>query len=180
MAHGDDIREAIREGRETGRVVYDELAPTRKTFFKGLGYGLLIIIALTTGTRFIGWWGEAATVVREEFGPRVLFQRYTWLKDAAAQLDRKQADIRMFKGRVSAMEVSYGPVPRRNWDRVDRQTHNQWIQETAGVISSYNNLAAQYNAAMAKVNWRFTEVGMLPPGAITPLPRQYKPYEETL
>jgi hypothetical protein len=29
-----------------------------------------------------------------------------------------------------------------------------------------------------KFNWRFTNVGDMPPGATTPLPREYKPYVE--
>jgi hypothetical protein len=41
---------------------------------------------------------------------------------------------------------------------------------------SFNQLAADYNAQMAKINYAFCNVGQLPQGATTPLPREYKPY----
>lgn len=44
--------------------------------------------------------------------------------------------------------------------------------------ASYNSLAVEYNAAMAKINFSFTNIGELPKGASQPLPREYKPYIE--
>jgi len=46
----------------------------------------------------------------------------------------------------------------------------------AGIKASYNQLAAEYNAGMVKINWRYTNVGDLPPGSTEPLPREFKPY----
>ena len=64
------------------------------------------------------------------------------------------------------------------WPREDREQFNLWEQEVAGIKASYNMLAADYNAQMAKFNWAFAERGKLPEGATDPLPREYKPYEE--
>jgi hypothetical protein len=129
----------------------------------GIGYGL-------------GWFGEAAKVTQEEFGPRAMLEKYEWFKDAAAQLEKKQADIAVYEGRVKAMDETYKDRPRHQWPREDREQYNVWMSEVAGVKASYNSLAADYNAQMAKFNWRFANVGELPKGADRPLPREFKPY----
>lgn len=126
----------------------------------------------------LGWFQEAAEVSREEFGPRALLQKYEWFKDASAQLDKKQADIGVYESRLDALEAAYDGVGRADWDRVDKQQSNLWRAELAGVIASYNGLAAEYNAEMSKFNWRFANVGDLPRGATQALPREYRPYEE--
>ncbi len=141
---------------------------------------IVLLILLFTGVKVvgtaIGWFGEAAEVASEEFGPRALLEKYEWFKNVSAQLDKKVADISVFRSRVDLMKETYGSRPRYEWDRTDREQLNLWSQELAGVIASYNGLSAQYNAQMAKFNWRFANKGMLPKGATEPLPREYKPY----
>ena len=124
-----------------------------------------------------GWFGEAAKVVQEEFGPRAMLEKYEWFKDAAANLEKKQADITVYDGRMTAMGETYKGLPRQKWPREDREQHNVWVSEVAGVKASYNQLAADYNSQMAKFNWRFANVGELPKGADRPLPREFKSYE---
>ena len=119
---------------------------------------------------------EATQVAQEEFGPRAMLRKYEWFKDAAAQLDKKQADIQVYRSRIQNMKEDYEGVKRRNWPRSDREQFNLWRTEVAGVIASYNGLAAEYNSQMAKFNWRFTNRGELPDGATEPLPREFKPY----
>lgn len=125
---------------------------------------------------------EAQEVTHEEFGPRAALRKYEWFKDAAASLEKKRANIKVYETRIKQMEEDYiengKPVSRRKWDRTDKEQFNQWHTELAGVKASYNALASEYNAAMAKINWKFAEVGQLPPGATTPLPRKFKPYVE--
>ena len=145
---------------------------------KGL-LGLLVVVVLVWAVgSTLGWFQEAAEVSREEFGPRALLQKYEWFKDASAQLDKKQADIRVYEARLDALEQAYVGVQRADWDRVDKQQSNQWRAELAGVIASYNGLTAEYNAEMSKFNWRFANVGELPRGAAQALPREYRPYRE--
>jgi len=106
-----------------------------------------------------------------------MLEKYEWFKSAAAQAEKKQADISVYDGRLSSMNETYKDLPRHKWPREDREQYNVWSSEVAGVKSSYNGLAAEYNAQMAKFNWRFANAGELPQGAAQPLPREFKPYE---
>jgi len=58
-----------------------------------------------------------------------------------------------------------------------REQVGLWQSEVAGITASYNALAADYNAQMSKINYRFCNVGDLPRGATDPLPREFKPYQ---
>ena len=145
---------------------------------KGL-LGVLAAAVLLSLTGYsLGWFQEAAQVTREEFGPRAMLNKYQWFKDASAQLDKKQANIRVYEARLDGLEAAYDGVERADWDRVDKQQSNLWRAELAGVIANYNGLAAEYNAEMSKFNWRFANVGGLPGGATQAVPREYRPYKE--
>ena len=121
---------------------------------------------------------EAADVAHEEFGPRELLRKYEWFKDCSAQLDKKKADIKIYESRLELLEGVYGDERRSDWAKEDREQYNLWAVEVAGVRASYNSLAAEYNSQMSKFNWRFTNAGQLPKGAVETLPREYKQYEE--
>ena len=143
-------------------------------------FGIFLLAAVVGGLGYaFGWFGEAAQVAQDEFGPKAMLKKYEWFKDAAAQLEKKQADIAVYDGRLKAMASGYTGLARQNWPREDREQYNVWTSEVAGVKASYNQLAAEYNAAMAKFNWRFAESGSLPPGAEKPLPREFKPYVDS-
>lgn len=148
-----------------------------------IGTGV-ILLAFSLGlvgqcTGFIGGTiKETKEVIREEFGPRALLQKYEWFKDAAAQLEKKQADMKVYDSRFQRLEEAYKGQTRKDWARDDREQWSLWQSEAAGVRASYNGLAADYNAQMAKFNWRFCNAGDLPQGATVPLPREFKPYEE--
>lgn len=144
--------------------------------FKVLIAIFAIIIIVSVIGYGLGWFGEVAKVAQEEFGPRAMLDKYEWFKDAAAQLEKKQADIMVYDGRMTAMNETYKDFARQKWPREDREQYNVWSSEVAGVKASYNTLAAEYNAQMAKFNWRFANVGELPKGADTPLPREFKSY----
>lgn len=143
-----------------------------KVFLLILGVGILI-----GGTTFVlGFFQEGAQVAREEFGPRALLKKYEWFKDAAAECDKKRADVKVFEVNLVVMKEDYEGTKRRDWDRTDKEQFNQWRMEIAGVKASYNSLAAEYNSAMSKFNWRFCNKGTLPQGATDPLPREFKEY----
>ena len=141
---------------------------------KYVGWAALAIAALIA-VNVIGYvWSyadRAAEVVDKEIDPAVLLQKYMWFKDASAQLDKKVADIAVYDARFK--KANCGATA----DRVSREQCMVWDQEEAGIIASYNGLAAEYNSQMAKINWAFTNVGQLPRGATEPLPREYKPYQ---
>ncbi len=141
---------------------------------------LVIIVAITLlgiFARAVGWFGRAAAVVSQELDPRVMLDRYMWFKDAAAQLDKLSADIRVYEARGQSLSEQYAGVPRGQWPRDDRQEASLIASEVAGVKAGYNGLAASYNANMAKTNYAFTNVGSLPAGADQVLPREYRAYE---
>lgn len=141
--------------------------------------GFLVVIGIVLGGigYVFGWFGETAQIVKQEFGPSAMLQKYGWFKDAAAQLEKKQADIGVYGSRMKAMNETYKDLARQKWPREDREQYNVWSSEVAGVKASYNSLAAEYNAQMAKFNWSFANVGELPKGAERPLPREFKPYD---
>jgi len=140
-------------------------------------FAFFIFGAIISVLGYGAWWvGNAGQVAKEQYSPKVLLQKYEWFKDASAQLDKKMADIQVYNERMIILKDSYGSKSRDQWARSDREQYNVWASEVAGVIASYNDLSAQYNAEMVKFNWRFTNVGDLPKGATVPLPREYKPY----
>lgn len=140
-----------------------------------LSYLMLLLVILLCGC---DWFRESKQVAQEELGPRELLRKYEWFKDASSQLDKKKADIKVYQKRITTMSDGYTDLPRNKWPREDREQYNLWQSEVAGIKASYNTLAANYNAQMSKMNWRFTNVGELPKGAETPLPREFKPYQE--
>lgn len=119
---------------------------------------------------------DAQDTVFKEFKVSTLLKKYEYFKDVSAQLDKKVSDIGVYEVRLKSIETSYGEVKRSEWAREDREQYNLSYSELAGVKSSYNSLAAEYNAAMSKFNYSFCNVGSLPQGATNPLPREYKPY----
>jgi hypothetical protein len=121
---------------------------------------------------------EAANVAHEQFGPREALRKYEWFKDAAAQLEKKQADIKVYDTRLASLKEANGDTPRSKWARSDIEQWSIWQSESAGVRASFNSLAAEYNGQMAKFNWRFANAGSLPKGADMPLPREFKSYLE--
>ena len=141
---------------------------------------VLLLIALSVVIGGIGWglgwFSGAAKVAQQEFGPEAMLEKYEWFKDASAALDAKVANIAVYENRFAKMQKDYG-ADHSKWPRDAREQESIWQSEVAGVIASYNNLAADYNAQMAKFNWRFANKGELPKGADTPLPREYKPYK---
>ena len=108
--------------------------------------------------------------------PSEMLKKYEWFKDASAQCDKKMADIQVYESRFKQLKSEYAGVMRDKWSREDREQYNMWLDEVSGLQASYNALAADYNSAMSKFNYRFCNVGDLPQGATQPLPREVKPY----
>lgn len=144
------------------------------------GIAVLLIIGVTVlgvASRACNWVGQAADVVGEQVSPRELLRKYEWFKVAASELDAKRANIEATKKRQARLEKDYEGVKRSKWAREDRDQANLWAAELAGIVANFNGLAAEYNSAMAKINWRFCNVGTLPSGAETVLPREFRAYD---
>lgn len=118
--------------------------------------------------------------IYEEFKPEELLRKYEWFKDAASQMDQKLSTLKTYEIRFADLKKSYGPdsLIRSKWSRTDQEQSNIWHSEYTGVKASYNELAANYNAAMVKFNYRFCNAGDLPKGADMVLPREFREYIE--
>ena len=108
---------------------------------------------------------DAKETAYNEFKVSALLKKYEYFKDLSAAIDKKRADIEVYQTEIS----SY------NKDD-DKFYIEQRKSELLGIIAMHNQLCAEYNSAMSKFNYRFTNVGDLPEGAVEPLPREYKPY----
>jgi len=135
--------------------------------------GVVFFSIVSKGCSYLG---KVSAVAEQQVDPALLLKRYEWFKEVAAQCDKKLADIQVYNSRLKQMEKDYVGVARIDWDRPDKEQFNVWQQEVAGVVASYNSLAAEYNANMAKINYKFTNIGELPKGATVPLPREMRSY----
>jgi hypothetical protein len=142
--------------------------------------GILAFTVLGIGCNACHWLGRASQVAMKELDPGELLRKYEQFKDQSAALDAKVATLDGYKMRYQQLLKQYGTTPRAQWDRTDKEQVNQWMVEVGGLVGSYNTLASQYNSEMSKINYRFCNIGDLPKGAENPLPREYKPYINTL
>jgi hypothetical protein len=76
------------------------------------------------------------------------------MKDIAALLDAKRASIDVAEAYIAEIRQIHP------WRRADKEEYYLRLAEVRGMKTSYNQLAATYNA-----------------GATTPLPREFKPYD---
>ncbi len=130
----------------------------------------MLMLVIATGCKYID---DASETAFQETKASTLLKKYEWFKNAKAQLEAFDASIKVQQKRLDWLERD-----RANWNRDDKQNWHQVSIELAGIKSAYNNLAAEYNSAMSKINYRFCNVGDLPQGAVEPLPRDFAPYKE--
>lgn len=137
---------------------------------------LMILPIVLFGCNIIGrgmnWANRAVEVTAQQVDPAELLRKYEWFKDASAQLDQKVSSIKIFKKRNESILAASDKT------RSDKESYYLALTEVDGMKASYNELAAEYNSQMAKINWRLCNVGQLPQGATDTLPREYKQYQE--
>lgn len=114
---------------------------------------------------------STSDVIHKEFNAGALLKKYEYFKDLSAAIDKKRADIGMYQSEISGMTSD---------DKDDKFYIQQRKSELLGIISMHNELCSEYNAAMSKFNYRFTNAGDLPASNLTPLPREIKPYINNL
>lgn len=130
-------------------------------------YILFLFISLFSFTAC----NDAKETVYNEFKASTLLKKYEYFKDLSAAIDKKRADIELYQNELSTFTVE---------TQDDKFYKEQRKSELFGIIAMHNQLCADYNSAMSKFNYRFTNVGDLPNGATTPLPREIKPYINSL
>ena len=128
---------------------------------KKLFLTLLLITSFVTVTSC----SDAEQTAYNEFKASSLLKKYEYFKDLSAAIDKKRADIEMYQSEIETFT-----------EKDDAFYIQQRKSELLGIIAMHNQLCSEYNSAMSKFNYRFTNAGDLPAGAVTPLPREYKPY----
>ena len=127
-----------------------------------------VLVVMLSGCRYQR---DAEDTVFNEFKASSLLKKYEYFKDLSAGIDKKRAEIDMYQSEIAGMQ---------SLDKDDKFYLQQRKSELLGLISIHNSLCADYNSAMSKFNYRFTNVGDLPEGAVDPLPREVKPYINNL
>jgi hypothetical protein len=147
-------------------------------FFIVLILGSFLGIAIKTCSTANRMVDNGIETAYQQLKPSELLRKYEWFKDAHAQCDAKLANLKNYDERFHQMKVNYGADSNKRsaWSSDDRESWNIWQSEYIGLKSSYNQLAAEYNAEMVKINWAFCNKGTLPQGTTEPLPREYIPY----
>ena len=144
-------------------------------FIYTLSVALMIWLGLFAFGAFTGTVGSAAKILRDEISPVELNRKYEWFKDAYAVLESKRATLDGYKADRVGLDKTYG-ADASKWPRDVRTDQSLLRSEARGIAASYNNLAADYNAEMAKWHTRFINVGRLPAGGNGELPREVAQY----
>lgn len=121
----------------------------RRVVFRIILLGMLVSL----GGYTMGWFSEAAQVAKEEFGAKASLKKYEWFKDCSATIEEKKSTILVYESRVTGMEDVYKGIPRKDWDRLDKQQYNLWTSEIVGIKASFNKVVKEYNAQSSKFNW---------------------------
>lgn len=149
---------------------------------KNAAIGILIVGILIVGAPILlimshatQWFGQATNVIHNEFSPQTMLNRYNWFKDCYSRINSFDANISAYKNTLIETRKTYGEP--NTWPVDVRKDISLQTREINGILSMRNNLASEYNANMAKFQFRFTNVGDLPAGATEPLPREIIEYK---
>lgn len=123
-------------------------------------FALLIVGGIATYA--LGWFSEAGKVAKEEFGPRASLRKYEWFKNAAQQLQAKKANIDASEADLAASKAEWASTAPTDVPRDVREAMDLRRKEVLGLKANFNQLAAEYNANVSKVNWSSMNVDGLP------------------
>lgn len=137
-------------------------ANPKRFVWKGLLWLLGLSIVFGSIGYGLGWFSEAAEVVKEEFGPKAALKKYEWFKDASETLNEKRNTIMVYESNLKDMKEDYKEIPRFKWADIDKQQYNQWRMEITGIKASYNKVAKEYNSQSSKFNWSSFNTSNIP------------------
>ena len=126
------------------------------------------IIVFSTISYELGWFSEAVTVAKQEFGATAALKKYEWFKTVSSTLDEKKNTIQVYESNIDQMKIDYADTPRPKWEDVDKLQYNQWVTEVSGLKANYNDIVKDYNAQSSKFNWSAFNT--------TELPKKYDQY----
>lgn len=132
--------------------------------------GFFVLGLMLRGCGFVsGWVDDGVETAHKEFDPSALLKKYEEFKDLSAAIDKKRADIDLYTAEITSLQTE-------TMDRDDKFYLQQRKSELLGIIAIHNDLCSQYNSAMSKFNYRLCNKGDMPATNLEPLPREYKPY----
>jgi hypothetical protein len=120
---------------------------------------LMAVIVLSVIGYVFGWFGEAAQVAQEEFGPQAALEKYEWFIDQSGRIEKMDQDVRIFEARATGVESQYSSygADKASWPLNIQTQYNQQMQtardDLLAVTSQRNSLVREYNAASEKFNW---------------------------
>lgn len=128
--------------------------------FKLGGAVILLAFALGSVAYGLGWIGEGAGVVQDEFGAKAALEKYEWFIDRAEAIKKADADIALYEQRRLDIEnqyvTTYG-ADHTKWPTSVQVQYNQAAStardDLLAIVSNRNGLAAEYNAQAEKFNW---------------------------
>ncbi len=132
-------------------------------------YILLGLIALSVLLFGIRQCNTASNVAFKQTNAETVLIRYEWFKDAHNQLNAKLANIQTQEAVVKIMELRYAGIKATEWQRADVDSYTNANAALAGIKMSYNNLAAEYNSNMSKVNYVYCK----PTDGSAALPKEF-------
>jgi hypothetical protein len=121
-------------------------------------FALISIVLSGTGYIF-GWFGEAAKVAQDEFGPEKALAKYEWFINQSNSIEKMDQDIVLFKGRVDTVSKKYQGYGKKMilWPPHIQVQFNREKQQAdedlLAIVSQRNNLVKEYNAQSSKFNW---------------------------
>ena len=139
---------------------------------KVIGYIILIAVVLALVDIFITQTNSAVKVINTEYSAEALLKKYEYFKNLSAGIDKLRADIEMYQEEIKTFSTIE--------DKEDKFYREQRKSELLGIIAEHNGLCSEYNSAMSKFNYRFTNAGDLPSTNLKVLPREIKPYINNL
>ena len=130
---------------------------------KIIGLVVIAFIGLWFVGYFLGWFGEAAKVTQEEFGPRAALKKYEWFINQANAIEKMDQDIALFENRIKQVDEEYSQYgnDKAKWPLHTQVMYNErkkTVQDDlVAVVSQKNNLVREYNAQSDKFNWKLFE-----------------------
>src|SRR5271166_5444599 len=100
------IKDAVDAVRDEMKQAEEIAGAIRRIRWWRMALGaFLVLLVLGAAGRALSMCGEASDVAQSEMGARALLQKYQWLKEAHAQLDKKQADVRVYTASLNAISA---------------------------------------------------------------------------
>lgn len=129
---------------------------------KAIGTLILVFITFSIILFTCNYTNDGLKTINKEFSTSALLKKYEYFKDLSSAIQKKHADIEYYNLQIKE--------EKDNSEKIQLKT------ELRGIILIHNQLVSEYNSAMSKFNYRFTNIGDLPESNLEVLPREFQNY----